>query len=62
MTLGWKPRCGEANASAAQSANDVPTAISAYQRFLNVAPDNPNAAAVKQTLAQLEASVGQAQG
>ena len=31
-------------ASAAQSANDVATAITAYQRFLKVAPDNPNAA------------------
>jgi cytochrome c-type biogenesis protein CcmH/NrfG len=49
-------------ASAAQSANDIGTAITAYQRFLRVAPDNPNAAAVRQTLAQLEASVGQPQG
>jgi cytochrome c-type biogenesis protein CcmH/NrfG len=49
-------------ASAAQSANDVPTAITAYQRFLKVAPGNPNANAVKQTLAQLEASVAQPQG
>jgi cytochrome c-type biogenesis protein CcmH/NrfG len=49
-------------ASASQSANDVVTAITAYQRFLKVAPDNPNATAVKQTLAQLEASAGQPQG
>jgi cytochrome c-type biogenesis protein CcmH/NrfG len=49
-------------ASAAQSANDLPTAITAYTRFLKVAPDNPNATAVKQTLTQLEASVGQPQG
>jgi hypothetical protein len=49
-------------ASAAQSANDVGTAITAYQRFLKVAPDNPNAAAVQQTLAQLQASVTQPQG
>ena len=49
-------------ASAAQSANDVGTAITAYNRFLKVAPDNPNAAAVKQTLTQLQASVAQPQG
>jgi cytochrome c-type biogenesis protein CcmH/NrfG len=49
-------------ASAAQSANDVPTAIVAYKRFLDVAPDNANAPAVRQTLAQLQASVGQAPG
>jgi tetratricopeptide (TPR) repeat protein len=47
-------------ASAAQSANDTTTAITAYERFLKVAPDNPNAAAVKQTLSQLLASAGQA--
>jgi cytochrome c-type biogenesis protein CcmH/NrfG len=49
-------------ASAAQSANDLTTAITAYQRFLDVAPDNANAPAVRQTLAQLQASVGQAPG
>jgi cytochrome c-type biogenesis protein CcmH/NrfG len=49
-------------ASAAQSANDLPTAITAYQRFLDVAPDNANAPAVRQTLAQLQASLGQSQG
>ncbi|HEX3686293.1 MAG TPA: hypothetical protein VHU60_01815 [Gaiellaceae bacterium] len=49
-------------ASAAQSANDVPTAITAYRRFLVVAPDNANAPAVRQTLAQLQASLGQSQG
>jgi cytochrome c-type biogenesis protein CcmH/NrfG len=49
-------------ASAAQSANDVATAIAAYQRFLKVAPDNPNAAAVRSTLSQLQASVTQPQG
>jgi cytochrome c-type biogenesis protein CcmH/NrfG len=46
-------------ASASQNANDVGSAITAYKRFLQVAPDNPNAAAVKQTLAQLTASVPQ---
>jgi cytochrome c-type biogenesis protein CcmH/NrfG len=49
-------------ASAAQSANDLGTAITAYQRFLKVAPDNPNAASVRQTLAQLQASAVQPQG
>lgn len=49
-------------ASAAQSANDLGTAITAYQRFLKVAPDNPNAASVRQTLAQLQASPVQPQG
>ena len=49
-------------ASAAQNANDVGTAVTAYQRFLKVAPDNPNAAAVRQTLAQLQASAFQPQG
>ena len=49
-------------ASAAQNANDVAGAITAYKRFLKVAPDNPNAATVRQTLAQLEASAaGQTQ-
>lgn len=43
-------------ASAAQNANDVGSAVAAYQRFLKVAPDNPNAPAVRQTLAQLTAS------
>jgi len=43
-------------ASAAQSANDLSTAIQAYQQFLKVAPDNPNAPTVRQTLAQLQAS------
>jgi cytochrome c-type biogenesis protein CcmH/NrfG len=46
-------------ASASQNANDVGSAITAYKRFLQVAPDNPNAAAVKQTLAQLTASAPQ---
>jgi tetratricopeptide (TPR) repeat protein len=49
-------------ASAAQSANDVTTAIAAYQQFLKLAPDNANAPAVRQTLAQLQASLGQPQG
>ena len=43
-------------ASAAQSANDLATAIQAYKQFLKVSPDNPNAPTVRQNLAQLEAS------
>jgi tetratricopeptide (TPR) repeat protein len=42
-------------ASAAQTAGDIPTAITAYQRFLKIAPTDPNAAAVRQTLTQLKA-------
>ena len=49
-------------ASAAQSANDVTTAIVAYKRFLQVAPNNPSAPTVRQTLRQLIASAGQTQG
>jgi cytochrome c-type biogenesis protein CcmH/NrfG len=48
-------------AGAAQSANDVATAVAAYKKFLKIAPDNPNAATVRQTLAQLEASLPKAQ-
>ncbi len=48
-------------ASASQNANDLTGAITAYKRFLEVAPNNPNAATVRQTLAQLTASAGQAQ-
>jgi cytochrome c-type biogenesis protein CcmH/NrfG len=48
-------------ASAATSANDANGAITAYERFLKVAPDNPNAPTVRQTLAQLKASVRSAQ-
>jgi cytochrome c-type biogenesis protein CcmH/NrfG len=44
-------------ASSATNANDVNGAISAYERFLEVAPDNTNAPTVRQTLAQLKASV-----
>jgi Flp pilus assembly protein TadD len=42
-------------ASAAQTAGDIPTAVTAYQRFLKIAPNDPNAAAVRQTLTQLKA-------
>jgi len=49
-------------ASAATSANDGNGAITAYERFLKVAPDDTNAPTVRQTLAQLKASVRSAQG
>ena len=48
-------------AGAAQSANDMATAVTAYKRFLKIAPDNPNAAQVRQTLAQLQASLPKGQ-
>jgi cytochrome c-type biogenesis protein CcmH/NrfG len=48
-------------ASASQNANDLGSTITAYKRFLKVAPNNPNAATVRQTLAQLIASAGQTQ-
>jgi tetratricopeptide (TPR) repeat protein len=47
--------------SAAQTAGDMQTAVKAYERFLKIAPGNANAAAVRQTLAQLKASLPQAQ-
>jgi tetratricopeptide (TPR) repeat protein len=43
-------------AGAAQIAGDSTTAVKAYERFLKIAPDNPNATAVRQTLAQLLAA------
>ena len=49
-------------ASAATSANDVNGAITAYERFLKVAPDNTNAPTVRQTLAQLKAAAAAQQG
>jgi predicted TPR repeat methyltransferase len=42
-------------------AGDTVTAVRAYGRFLKIAPDNPNAGAVRQTLAQLAASLPQGQ-
>jgi hypothetical protein len=48
-------------AGAAQIAGDTPTAVKAYERFLTIAPDSPNADAVRQTLAQMAASIGASQ-
>ncbi len=49
-------------AGAAQIGGDTAAAIAAYNRFLTIAPDSPNAPAVRQTLAQLKASQPQSQG
>jgi tetratricopeptide (TPR) repeat protein len=44
-------------AFAAQSAGDYKAAIKAYKRFLVLSPDSPNAAGVKQQIAQLQAAL-----
>jgi tetratricopeptide (TPR) repeat protein len=44
-------------AFAAQSANDLKQAISAYKRYLVVAPDSPQEAGVRQQIQQLEAAL-----
>ena len=44
-------------AGAAQISGDTPSAVAAYTRFLKIAPGSPNAPAVRQTLAQLKASL-----
>ena len=49
-------------AGAAQISGDTATAVKAYTRFLKIAPDSPNALAVRQTLEQLKASLPQSQG
>jgi tetratricopeptide (TPR) repeat protein len=43
-------------AQAAQQAGDAPTAITAYETFLRLAPDDPNAVIVKQQLKLLRSS------
>jgi tetratricopeptide (TPR) repeat protein len=48
-------------AGAAQISGDTTTAVDAYTRFLKIAPDSPNALAVRQTLEQLKASLPQSQ-
>ncbi|HET7807433.1 MAG TPA: hypothetical protein VFK71_02980 [Gaiellaceae bacterium] len=47
--------------SSATSANDLAGAIEAYTKFLKIAPDNPSAPTVRQTLAQLQASAAASQ-
>jgi tetratricopeptide (TPR) repeat protein len=41
-------------AQAAENANDLPSAISAYEQFLKLAPDDPSADAVKARVKQLK--------
>jgi tetratricopeptide (TPR) repeat protein len=43
-------------ADAAQRANDAPTAIAAYKRFLELAPDSPQAELIREQIKQLEAT------
>jgi tetratricopeptide (TPR) repeat protein len=43
-------------AQAAEQANDTTSAIEGYKRFLKLAPDDPNAAAVRQRVKQLQQS------
>ncbi len=43
-------------AQAAQQSGDYPKAIAAYQKFLQLAPDDPSAGIVKQQIAQLKAA------
>ena len=43
-------------AQAAQQSGDYAKAISSYQTFLKLAPDDPSAAIVKQQIAQLKAA------
>jgi tetratricopeptide (TPR) repeat protein len=45
-------------AQAAQDAGDAATAISAYEAFLKLAPDDPTAVEVKRILKQLRAQAG----
>jgi Flp pilus assembly protein TadD len=49
-------------AQAAEQAGDRTTAIAAYTSFLRLAPDDPNAAIVRQQLKQLTGSTGGASG
>ena len=43
-------------AQAAQQGGDIPKAITAYEKFLKLAPDDPTAPLVKQQIAQLKAA------
>jgi tetratricopeptide (TPR) repeat protein len=45
-------------AQAAEQANNAPTAIAAYEEFLRLAPDDPQASIVRQQLKQLRAASG----
>ena len=43
-------------AQAAQQSGDIATAITAYERFLELAPDDPSASVVKEQIKQLKAA------
>ena len=43
-------------AQAAENANDLPSAIAAYEQFLKLAPDDPSSDAVKARVEQLKAA------
>jgi regulator of sirC expression with transglutaminase-like and TPR domain len=43
-------------ADAAQNSGDAPTAIAAYKKFLELAPDDPSAPLVKQQIKQLQSA------
>jgi tetratricopeptide (TPR) repeat protein len=43
-------------AQAAENANDLPSAVAAYEQFLKLAPDDPSAEAVKARVKQLKAA------
>jgi len=49
-------------AQAAQGAGDVATAIAAYEKFLELAPDDPSAPEVKRALKQLRSASASATG
>jgi tetratricopeptide (TPR) repeat protein len=49
-------------AQAAETAQDYRTAISAYQQFLDLAPNNPNAKQIRERIKLLESVAGQLSG
>jgi predicted TPR repeat methyltransferase len=44
-------------AQTAELAGDTKTAVAAYKRFLNLAPEDPSAPAVKDRIKQLQSQV-----
>ena len=45
-------------AQTAESASDITTAVAAYEKFLDLEPDDPNAVDVKRRLNELRAQSG----
>jgi predicted TPR repeat methyltransferase len=43
-------------AQTSEQANDIPSAIAAYERFVKLAPEDPTTPAVKDRIKQLKAS------